>query len=92
MENINSNELKDYNEIYKKILKDNGDVTEDEIKYMNTLTSVIKLKSTLMLDKIVRLYSRDFPEESLNWVDVSGIKNMSYLFFKSRYNGDISCD
>lgn len=76
--------------IYNKIIN-NEDISEDDFSYMNTLTSVIKPKDNIELKKIVDYYSNaDNYMDSLNWLDVSDIRNMSYVFFESVYNGDIS--
>ena len=68
----------------------NGTVIEDEIKELNSLVSVAVPKDKNELRKIIEFYSKNYPEDSLNWLDVSGITDMSYLFKETVYNGDIS--
>ena len=76
------------NPYYQKVL--DRTVTVDEIKILNSLEGVTKLKDKNELQKITEFYSERYPYDSLNWLDVSGITDMSHLFEKSEYNGDIS--
>ena len=57
---------------------------------MNTEIDLIKPRNSKELRGIVEFYSKRYPDDSLNWVDVSGITDMSYMFYKTKYNGDIS--
>ena len=41
-------------------------------------------------DIIKKRIEQEGPEVNLNDIDVSNIKDMSYLFFNSNFNGDIS--
>ena len=87
---------KDYNHpYYHKVL--NGTITESEIKELNSLVGVAIPKDKDELRKIIEFYSKNYTKDSLNWLNVSGITDMSKLFsgeisFKNRnkYNGDIS--
>ena len=54
------------------------------------MTSVIKPKNKNELLKIVNCYSYNYKRDSLNWLDVSEITDMSDLFYDTMYNGDIS--
>ena len=71
----------------QKIL--DGTVTESEIKELNSLIGVAAPKNKTELKKIIRFYSSRYSKDSLNWLSVSGITNMSKLFENSKYNGDI---
>ena len=83
---------------YYKVL--NGTVTRDEIKELNSLVSVAVPNGKDELRKIIEFYSNNYPKDSLNWLDVSGITDMSELFsgdnidkisiISNKYNGDIS--
>ena len=78
----------DVNEIYNKILKNQA--TDEEIRLLNDMPSVIKSKDKAELVKVIKFYSENYSEDSLNWLDVSGITDMSELFKETNYNGDIS--
>ena len=67
-----------------------GTVTEDEIKELNSLVEVAAPKDKNELKKIISFYSKKYPEDSLNWLNVSGISDMRDLFKFTKYNGDIS--
>ena len=80
---------KDYNHrYYYKVL--DGTVTEDEINELNSLVGAAIPKDKDELRKIIEFYSENYPECSLNWLNVSGITDMCHLFKETRYNGDIS--
>ena len=82
-------------EVYNNILKGIG-AEEFEIQDLNNLVSAYTVKDRNKLLKIIKFYSVNYPEDSLNWIDVSQITNMSNMFegtdFNniSKYNGDIS--
>ena len=67
-----------------------GTVTEDEIKELNSLVEVAAPKDKNELKKIISFYSKKYPDDSINWLNVYGITDMSHLFEKTKYNGDIS--
>lgn len=90
MKTNNKDIYNNYNEIYDKILHDKNDINDDEIRYMSSQISVIRPKYKSEIRKIIKFYSNMYPTESLNWLDVSEIINMSELFMETDYNGDIS--
>ena len=68
-----------------------------EIQQLNDLVSVVKVKNTYKeLLSIVMTYIYKYPTDSMNWLDVSDVTHMSYLFdvsysnVENVYNGDIS--
>ena len=73
---------------YQNIL--DGTATKDEIKELNSLTGFVVSKNKDDLRKIIEFYSLKYPKDSLNWLDVSRITDMSYLFKETKYNGNIS--
>ena len=80
---------KEYNHrYYKKVL--NGTVTYKEIMELDSLVNVAVPKDVDELRKIIEIYSEKYSKDSLNWLVVSGITDMSNLFEKTIYNGDIS--
>ena len=87
--NIFNKDVLDIDKIAADILYGN-DIDEGVINKLNNYTSVFKVKSKQQLQNIVVWYSNNYPNDSLNWLDVSGITDMSYLFYNHNYNGDIS--
>ena len=93
-------------EIYKRLTnindKEKRNIEKWELLQLNELVSVVKVEnienneSLTPLENIVRYYSHYYPNDSMNWLDVSDIKYMGYLFIKMGgqmkydYNGDIS--
>ena len=67
-----------------------GTAIKDEIKELNFLIGIVAPNDKNELRKIIEFYSKNYPEDSLNWLSVSGIADMSLLFYKTVYNGDIS--
>ena len=98
--NIFNKNTIDVNEIYDRLLIKK--MTNDDIQELNTFTSVIKPKDKNELRKIIYIYMFLYPEDSLNWLDVSDFTDMSKLFSflytdsngyistENKYNGDIS--
>ena len=90
-------------DVYNEIVN-SEDANEFEIEYINDLVSEVVPKDYEALHKITDFYSANYPEYSLNWLDVSGITSMSSLFsgepavngdnehddIYNNYNGDIS--
>ena len=72
----------------------------DDIKQLNDVVSVFKVNDKDALKSVIRYYAKNYPEESLNWLDISQITDMSWLFSEKNYdyecryyyeyNGDIS--
>ena len=91
--NIFNKNILDINRIYNDLL--NGvRVNDDEIRQLNDYNSVFMPVHKNELKQIIIYYSEYYPNESLNWLDVSRIADMSYMFRPDdddfKYNGDIS--
>ena len=76
--------------IINKIVN-NKDFTQENIAILEKSASVWKPKDKRELIDIIRAYIKSAGSEcSLNWIDVSDIKDMSKLFFQLWFNGNIS--
>ena len=76
-----------YNKILEK-LKNAEQVTNEEWQYIHE--QKYKVTSKKELRNIIKTYSEKNPIGSLNWIDVSNISDMSYLFSNTNYYGDVS--
>lgn len=74
--------------IYNKMLR-GDEVYDHEIEYLNGKYSVVRPKDNLDLRRIVLFYNNYCPEDSLDWLDVSMITTMDYLFSYTHFNGSI---
>ena len=74
--------------LYK--IRNSEKVSDAELKQLDSAVAIYKVKNKMELQNIVDFYSNEHPNVSLNWVDVSGITDMSELFAMTKYNGDIS--
>ena len=77
-------------EIYDKIMNDDADICNDDIRLLNDFTSEVQPGNTEELRKIIVYYSDNYPKYSLNWIDVSECINMMNIFKDTTYDGDIS--
>lgn len=76
--------------VYKKILFYPQNVTNDDISSLNERVSIYKITSKKDLQTIIKFYSSNYNDASLNWLNVSAIKDFSDLFCNINFNGDIS--
>ena len=90
--NIFSKYVIDPNDIFTKMINRKA-VSTNDIKELNNLVSAVKLKNKNELKRVVHYYSKYCPQDSLNWIDVSGITNMCKLFNSNdRYTNNCECD
>ena len=87
--NIFGKELYDIEKIYNDMLNSIF-VDKDAIEYLNLNVSVFRPKNKRQVRRIIKYYSKIYPDDSLNWLDVSKITNMRELFRDTIYKGDIS--
>ena len=92
--NIFNKSLIDLKKVYNDIINDIP-IGNFEIEYLNNIESEYAVLDKDELIKIIKYYSINYPNDSLNWIDVSWITDMYELFKntiynKNNYNGDIS--
>ena len=98
--NIFNKQLVNPHDVYNKIVNFN-DINKYEIEFINDLVSEVTPKDYAALHDITDFYSANYPEYSMNWLNVSGITKMETLFDGgmgdeydedtfNNYNGDIS--
>lgn len=77
--------------IYDKILR-NEKIGRRELKYLRDKIGVCPVKQPGDLRKIVEYYAakKDYRAETLNWLDVSAVKDMTKLFYgiKQEFSDD----
>jgi hypothetical protein len=86
--------LSDFSEKFNKIYLERQDHFKLYFKYLSTLSPTYKPMNKDQLRNIIKIYSKYAPAHyrSLNWIDTSEIKDMSYLFegIQSYFYLDIS--
>lgn len=96
--NIFNKNIIDPYKVYDSLLKlKSKSVTAQEseeldyyVKCLNDCVAVVKPQNIDSLRTLVLCYSYIYPNDSLNWLDVSEFTNMKSLFKRTKYNGDIS--
>ena len=78
-----------YNYIIPRIEK--RELTQDDYNILIQYTGIYKVKDKDDLKDLIAYFMNLFGNDvNLNWIDVSDITDMSYLFEESEFNGDIS--
>ena len=66
-------------------------LSDDEYYILTSMASVYKVKNLDILKYVIEYFIKQYGNNCiLNWIDVSNITDMSYLFFQYKFNGDIS--
>lgn len=69
-------------------------ITQEDKEFIELLTlpdNFYKVQSKDILISIIEKYIKIFGDNcNLNWIDVSNITDMSYIFYNFKFNGDIS--
>ena len=81
-------------DVYDRILNSKN-IDKYEIEFINGIVSEVMPKNKASLRKVVKYYSKNYPNDSLNWLNVSEMTNLSGLFMgddlhMNNYTGDIS--
>ena len=87
--NIFNKNIQHYYMLHKNIL-DGVELTVDDFKYMDTLSSVIIPEDKNELRRIIEYYMTYYNDGSLNWLDVSNFTEMTSLFYNTGFDGNIS--
>ena len=78
-------------ELYDKFIHTPNKITSSDIDILNSYVSAAPLKDLGDFIYIVKVYSDSYRYASLNWLDISGVTDMSLFFYcGSKYTGDIS--
>ena len=89
--NIFNKKMIDPYEIYDMIINGKQDkIIPEDIKLLNDILNDVKIESKVKLKHIVMFYSYNYPEDSMNWLNVSAVTDMDEMFRQTAYNGDIS--
>ena len=83
-----------YSRFFDILEKPYETITQEDKEFRELLTlpdNFYKVQSKDILISIIEKYIKIFGDNcNLNWIDVSNITDMSYIFYNSKFNGDIS--
>ena len=83
-----------YSRFFDILEKPYETITQEDKEFIELLTlpdNFYKVQSKDILISIIEKYIKIFGDNcNLNWIDVSNVTDMSYMFYDSNFNGDIS--
>ena len=83
-----------YSRFFDILEKPYKTITQEDKEFIELLTlpdNFYKVQNKDILISIIEKYIKIFGNEcNLNWIDVSNVTDMSYMFYDSNFNGDIS--
>ena len=83
-----------YSRFFDILEKPYKTITQEDKEFIELLTlpdNFYKVQNKDILISIIEKYIKIFGDNcNLNWIDVSNVTNMSYIFYDSNFNGDIS--
>ena len=83
-----------YSRFFDILEKPYKTITQEDKEFIELLTlpdNFYKVQSKDILISIIEKYIKIFGDNcNLNWIDVSNITDMRYIFYNSKFNGDIS--
>ena len=63
----------------------------DDYDLLKNCVGIYKVSERDVLHGLIKYFTEQFGNEcNLNWIDVSNVTDMSYMFYDSNFNGDIS--
>ena len=63
----------------------------DDYDLLKNCVGIYKVSEREVLHGLIKYFTEQFGNEcNLNWIDVSNVTDMSYMFYDSNFNGDIS--
>ena len=65
--------------------------SDNDIEFLYSYIGFYKVKNKTVLKNLIKKCKKILGNDcNLNWIDISNVTDMSYMFDKSNFNGDIS--
>ena len=66
-------------------------LSQDDYDLLKNLVGIYKVSEKIELKDLIDYFIEQFGNEcNLNWIDVSNVTDMSFMFYASKFTGDIS--